>query len=156
MGYIYNLFLQFGIKSRTLILFLKGGVYLSGRDQIYEDVIAEIIERPFFGIGLKGDTRIIGSSYVHNFFIEIIGNFGIVIGVIISVAIVMLIIKSLMNKERLNYNIAITWISLGFVHLMVSSSYLSDIKFWIMLGLLVNIAKYNKGTQEINLNKRNL
>jgi hypothetical protein len=32
----------------------------------------------------------------------------------------------------------IIWISLGFVHLMVSSSYIVDMKFWIMVGLLAN------------------
>jgi hypothetical protein len=35
-------------------------------------------------------------------------------------------------------------LSLGFVHLMVSRSYLIDIKFWIFLGLIINLIKEKK------------
>lgn len=136
---IYNFLLRFGINSRSLILFTRENVYLSGRDRIYENVLSEILGNPILGIGIAGDTRIIGNSYVHNFFIEVVGNFGVVFGVILSIALIILIVKSLISKNYNRYNLTIIWVSLGFVHLMVSSSYLTDLKFWILLGLLINM-----------------
>jgi hypothetical protein len=144
----YNLLLSYGINSRTLRLFLSGGVYLSGRDRIYGSVIVEILQRPLLGIGIAGDRRFIGGGYAHNLFIEILGNFGIAFGLIISICLLILIIKSLFIKGKENYDLIIMWLSLGFVHLMVSSSYLIDIKFWIFIGLIMNLIKgkkvYNK------------
>lgn len=138
---IYNFLLRFGINSRSLILFTRENIYLSGRDRIYENVLSEILENSILGIGIAGDTRIIGNSYVHNFFIEVVGNFGVVLGSILSITVLLLIIKSLLTKDTLKYNLFIIWLSLGFVHLMVSSSYLTDLKFWIFLGLMINFNK---------------
>ena len=141
---LYNLLLSYGINSRTLRLFLREGVHLSGRDKIYESVIAEILQRPLLGIGIAGDRRIIDGSYTHNFFIEILGNFGIFVGFIINITMVFHIIRSLLTKDKEKYDFIIMWLSLGFVHLLVSSSYLTDIKFWIFLGVLMNFMKNRK------------
>ncbi len=81
LEYIYEFLLNFGIRSRSIQLFLRDDVYLSGRDKIYDSVIEEISNNPILGIGLAGDRRIIGGGYAHNIFIEILANFGIVIGV---------------------------------------------------------------------------
>lgn len=148
--FLYNHLLSYGINSRTLKLFLREGVYLSGRDRIYSSVIVEILQRPLLGIGIAGDRRIIGGSYAHNIFIEILGNFGIVIGIIISIVLVFLIIRSLLTKNKEKYDLVIMWLSLGFVHLMISGSYLTDIKFWILLGLIMNFMKNSNIIKPIN------
>lgn len=137
---LYDFLQGFGINSRTLRLLLRENIHLSGRDRIYEMVIEEIINNPLLGIGLAGDTRIIGNSYVHNFFIEVIGNFGIMLGSFLCIGIIIFAIKSLLTKDILKYNLIIIWLSLGFVHLLVSASYLTDLKFWILLGLLINFS----------------
>ena len=148
---LYNLLLSYGINSRTLRLFLREGVHLSGRDKIYESVIAEILQRPLLGIRIAGDRRIIDGSYTHNFFIEILGNFGIFVGFIISITMVFLIIRSLLTKDKEKYDFIIMWLSLGFVHLLVSSSYLTDIKFWIFLGVMMNLIKRRKHYKANNM-----
>lgn len=135
---LYHFFLKFGINSRTLNLFLLDRVYLSGRDKIYAKVIDEISQNPLIGIGIAGDRRIIGGSYVHNFFMEVVGNFGIILGSIFIIGILLLIINSIFTKNIFKYNMTIIWLSIGFVHLMVSSSYWVDIRFWIFLGVLIN------------------
>lgn len=139
-----EIFIKFDINSRTLYLLTQDEISLSGRDVIYETVMAEIVTKPILGIGLAGDTRIIGSGYVHNFFIEILGNYGMVLGLILNIIIIFLIVKALFIKDKKKYNMILIWLSIGFVHLMVSSSYLVDIKFWIFLGLLLKITFENK------------
>ncbi|NLY45108.1 MAG: O-antigen ligase family protein [Tissierella sp.] len=143
LEYIYDFLLSFGIKSRSIQLFLRDDVHLSGRDRLYEDVIEEIFNRPFLGIGLAGDRAITG-GYVHNIFIEILANFGIVLGVLNIIALLYIIIKSLFIKNIKKYNMIIIWLSIGFVHLFVSTSYLIEFKFWIFLGLLFNKLFNNK------------
>lgn len=145
LGYIYNFLLGHGIQSRNLRLFLEGGVRLSGRDSIYNSVFREILNNPFLGIGLAGDRLIVGGSYAHNIFIEILADFGVIIGSFIIVALLYIIIKSLIFKDVKTYNMVIIWLSIGFVSLFVSGSYLTDFKFWIMLGLLLGkLQKNNK------------
>ena len=140
----YNLLLNFGIRSRSILLFLRKDTYLSGRDTIYQKISEEISNNPFLGIGLGGDRRIIGGGYAHNFFLEVLANFGIFMGLILSFALILLILRLLLVKDKEKYNMLIIWLSLGFVHLMVSSSYLIDIKFWILMGFITNILRNGK------------
>lgn len=136
--YVYRFLLKRGINSRTIVLFLKDEVYLSGRDRIYEDVIKATLAKPLFGIGLAGDRVATYGYQSHNVFIEILANFGMVFGVFIVLAILYIVIKSLSCKETEKYNMITIWVSIGFVHLLVSSSYLIDFKFWIFIGLALS------------------
>jgi len=60
--YIYRYLQAFGIDSRSLLLLLENKTYLSGRDNLYEILLREIINKPVFGNGLGGDRRIIGGG----------------------------------------------------------------------------------------------
>lgn len=152
--YIYNFLFRYGIKSRTLRLFMSDITYSSGRDSIYTDILQEIYNNPLLGFGLAGDRRLLTgrNAYVHNIIIEILGNFGIIIGMIVNVFLILLLGKSLLQKGKRNYTMIIIWISIGFVHLMISSSYLIDFKFWILLGLLFKNINYNNIKRKQGLN----
>lgn len=141
---LYKLLSTLGINSRSILLFLSGEIHLSGRDRLYGLVIDAIINDPLSGIGVAGDRRIIGGSYAHNFFIEVLGNFGVIIGLVFSIAFLLLIIRSLATKDKSKYSMIAIWLCYGFVHLMVSSSYLEDIKFWIFAGILFSYNRSNK------------
>lgn len=147
LWYLYNFLLGFGINSRSLILFLREDIHLSGRESLYDNVNQEILNNPLLGIGIGGDRRVIG-GYVHNLFLEILANFGIIFGAFLMTTLILLIFKALLVKDKEKYNMIIIWLSLGFVHLMVSGSYLTDIKFWILIGLITNslIYKNNRST----------
>jgi hypothetical protein len=138
--FINNVLLKFGIRSRSVVLFLQGGVYLSGREALYINVIQYLANNPIFGIGIGGDRRLIG-SYPHNIILEILANYGLIIGVFISLVLLYFLLKAIFNFKS-NETI-IMWIALGFVPLLVSQSYLTEMKFWILLGLLFN-SRINK------------
>ncbi|MCM3539122.1 O-antigen ligase family protein [Priestia endophytica] len=133
----YNTLLSIGVNSRSIMLFLKGEVHLSGRDSIYDSAIIAIGDKPFIGNGFAGDRRINGGGYVHNIFLEILIDFGIIIGCLVIVGLLCLIIRALFQRDLVRYNMTITWISLGFIPLMISSSYITDMKFWILIGLII-------------------
>ncbi len=142
LSVLNNIFLSLGIQSRSIALFLEKGVYLSGRDRIYGLIANKIASSPFWGIGLAGDRIPLKGSYAHNFFIEVLGNFGLILGVFILLILLGLILRSVMTKDRIKHDLLIIWLSLGFVHLMVSSSYLIDLKFWIFAGLVISSVNF--------------
>ncbi len=141
--YLYGFIGKFGINSRTLRIFLSQGLYLSGRDTIYESIVSEILKHPLFGIGIGGDRNVLGGAYAHNILIEIIANYGIPLGIVVILFIFINILKALLRKDPFDYSIAIIWLSLGFVHFMVSGSYIVDIRFWTFLGVILNITRNN-------------
>lgn len=138
---LYIFLLKNGIESRTLHLFLSDELYLSGRDNIYSVLIKYIFEHPIMGFGIGGDRRILSGEavYAHNIIIELIGNFGLLLGLFLLFLLFITISYALLKFKNINKNIIIIWISLGFVHLFISSSYLIEMKFWIFIGLLINI-----------------
>ena len=139
---MYNQLSHYGFHSRTLYLFLNDrGVYLSGRSSIYQSIIAEILKNPILGIGLAGDRRITDGTYAHNIYIELISNFGFILGFILILLITFLVIKSLFIKDDIKYILLTMWFCLGFIPLLISGSYLTSINFAIFLGVVIHINK---------------
>lgn len=137
---IYEILANLGISSRTLYLFMQDNLHLSGRETLYDVIIRQIIENPIIGIGIAGDRTFIG-GYSHNIFIELLSGFGVIIGSIIIVTIVLICYKAIHNKNKLDSNISIIWFSLGFIPLLVSGTYLTSFKFWIFLGIAIRVIK---------------
>ena len=136
MEFVYNLYVKHGYYSRTLWLLTQPTVFMSGRDRIYQEAMTHIFgDRYLFGYGIGGDRIILGGMYVHNFYLEVLLNFGVLFGGLIALFVTLLLFTLLLTTDRERYNMYITWIALGFVPLMVSSSYLININFWILLGL---------------------
>lgn len=139
LTFLYNMLLEFNIRSRTLALFLRNEISLSGRDKLYETIIFEIKKHPFLGLGLAGDRRIIG-GYAHNIFLEIWAHFGLIIGSVILISLMIVIYKVLLNNKNLKIvHFMMIWFGMGFIPLLVSSSYITNIKFAIFIGLSINI-----------------
>lgn len=136
-----NILNNFGIYSRSITLFLKDEIHLSGRDKIYSNILYQIKARPICGIGLAGDRVYSGGSYSHNILLEIISGFGVIMGTCIIIVLVIIIIKSLFSKDIKKSNLMLIWFCIGVVPLMVSGSYLTDFQFWIYMGLSIRFIK---------------
>lgn len=140
-----------------MLLLSKDNEYnLSGRDTIYSDVLTQIKDNPIFGIGIAGDR--LYSTSAHNIFLEILSGFGIILGSFIILVMFITILKGLFIKDKLVANQILVWLSLGLIPLMVSSSYLIQFQFWILLGLTLgqlssrsseveNIVKHENGSK---------
>lgn len=139
LGLLNSMLLDFGIKSRTIDLFLRrGSIHLSGRDILFKSVWETLSENPFRGLGLAGDRVILNGSYVHNFFLELFAHYGVLLGGFAIITVIFFILKAFFISDNLKYSIFIFSFCIGFVHLMISSSYLIDYKFWMFLGFLFN------------------
>lgn len=154
---IENFFDYLGIKSRSLTLLFSNsqeGIHLSGRDKIYELSISRIKDNPLFGLGITEDRSY--GAYTHNVFLEILSGFGIVFGSIIIVLLLILMLIGLFKFNKQMANDVLVWISIGFVPLFVSNSYLISFQFWMLLGYLLRGVIYNENYIKIIENRRTI
>lgn len=132
-----NILLNHGIYSRSINLFLLDRVHLSGREEIYKVIIEQIKLHPVIGIGIAGDRLYLNGAYVHNFFLELISGFGIIIGPIVILYMGGAIMKHMLVSDNKTMKNLLKWLSIGFFPLFVSGSYLTDFSFWILLAFIV-------------------
>jgi hypothetical protein len=152
---------KYNFNGSILKYYLMGNVLdLSGRDNIYS-ICIDIIKRfPLLGCGLGGDRYWLGiygfkyGNYPHNFFLEILVQYGIIFGGIFLLYFLTRVIKCLSYKdmESSAYKLFnIMFFSYGFMGLMFSSSYLLNVSFFAMLPVMNKILKERK-TNEKNRN----
>lgn len=142
LEFVYNLLLRFGIRSRSIFIFLKKDIYLSGREDIYKVVYEAIIKNPLTGNGVAGDNYILNGGFPHNIILEIFSDFGLVFGLIILLTIFFKVVWLFVEKDNLTIKLGVIWMSLGFIHLFVSGTYMTDVKFWIFIGVLFNEKRF--------------
>ncbi|HOA19594.1 MAG TPA: O-antigen ligase family protein [Sedimentibacter sp.] len=134
----------FNIYSRTINFLLNDTFNLSEREKLYFGAFQLIREHPLIGIGIAGD-RLYFQGYVHNLFLELILNYGIILGFSFSIMLIYIFAKSIISVDKETSNFNLIFICLGVIPLMFSSSYLVNVWFWIYLGLILKtIFKFNK------------
>lgn len=99
LSFIAALFDNYGISSRTLWYILSGEISdPSGRDEIWKNSLEMIFERPVLGWGLGGEfyrladyegaIKVDNSFTPHNGVLQNMVNFGVFIGTIVSLLII--------------------------------------------------------------------
>ena len=125
-------------SSRTLawLFGMNSELDSSGRDIIYQKVLEKIAEKPFLGWGIANETQLIGVPYVHNIFLELLFDFGIIIG---SILIALLLVKGIgsLRNAPLNQLTSVVFIY-SICCLMFSLTYLRLGVFWLAFGLIMN------------------
>lgn len=152
---VNNILNYFGIYSRTMDMLSRGDINNStGRLEVYQLLIPHIMDNPIFGLGVAGEIRYIISS-PHLLFLELLLNYGLIVGLLISCFILIIISYSLI-KTRFRNDIIILFMCAGFIHLMLSSTYLETPIFWILLATCLKIVRmkrvvvYNYGEERKN------
>lgn len=144
--FLSDKFKHYGFSTRIFDFFLKGDIALStGRDNLQNSIIHSILKFPVFGDGLMGD-RVISGNYVHNLFLEIWCDFGVVIGTGVLFVLICIPVKAL-YKERSdswNFYFILMLVCLVFTKLMLSGSYITEPYLFLLLGLCVGTIRKNK------------
>lgn len=134
------------IQSRTISTILNQQFFNdSGRNEIRDVVLEGIKSNPITGVGLFGDRAIIHNTmlngvgtYSHNIILEMIVEFGVVLGSFILIYFFSIIIRVLLkSKNILSKNLVIIFMSSGFIKLFFSGSYLNEPYFFTLIGLCV-------------------
>lgn len=145
VGALMGLFMHLGMSIRVFERLLEGTfLYSQGRDIIGDTLWSAIMKNPVFGYGLASD-RVIAGSYAHNYAVELWVSFGLFIGSVILIATSYLIIRAwLVTKEKSSKIFLLALICIGFLKLFISSSFLQEGMFFMLLGVCVTLLRQNK------------
>jgi hypothetical protein len=134
------------ISSRTVNLLQTDKIEgLSGREVIYDKGILGT-KSLFTGNGMAGDRVILGGTYAHNLFLELLLEYGLILGSIFIIILMQYLVRSLFvkNKGVLYYFFFAIFFTTGFIKLQVSFSYLLEPTFFIMLALAILLTTNRK------------
>ena len=135
---------QIGVYSRSVNLILNGGFTESdGRDKIYEKALTLLGNNLITGVGIYGDRALIG-GYCHNILLEIMLDFGIIIGTIIISLFSFVVINALYISRNEIREIAMVLLFCGVFPNMLSGSYLQEPNFAIFMGYCMWILNHRK------------
>ena len=139
---------QLSSNSYILQNLLNNEIFSSdSRMVIYENSFREIKNMGLNLYGLFGDRVVMEkydllggpAIYVHNIFLELLLQFGIIIGSFISFILVIIVCKSLLKPlNRTDGLISAFFFSLIFLRLLVSGSYIIEGQFVLYLAVIVN------------------
>lgn len=158
VNFFSEIMAMFGMSDRVLADMSNiGEATSSGRDNIWGDALDLIIKNGAQGEGLYADRSFViingEGTYVHNFFLEVGVNFGLYIGLLVSLVVLFVFFydfRKLKGTEFLTLLIAI--FCFGFLPLMISGSYLASSMFWLLLGVSAKVMRtpraYYLGTEQ--------
>ena len=136
------------INSRTLMKLNDGDFLLdSGRSTIQQKLFDNF---SWLGHGIFSD-RILTGTYAHNLFIELIYQFGGMLGGLLSCAICIIILAALSKSSPIERAILCALLSTGFVKLMLSGSYLNqEPGFYVLIGYCINLLSGGKKHEKLD------
>ena len=89
-----------GLSTRVIDFVIQGETltYYSERDEIAQDVIKLIKEKPFLGWGVYGEWQFVGWS-AHNMYLELFCHYGVVIGGVIILWMLFINMKAYFSSK---------------------------------------------------------
>lgn len=146
LNYFLILFLQkFSFLPRSLLLLTnnnRGLFHYDDRALLQNKIFKEILINPFSGRGIFSDRYIlrnygIETQYTHNILLELLLNFGFLIGSLIILYLFFLIIHVYKTINASIKNVFLLFIFSSGLPLFFSGSYLTSSWFGILIGSLL-------------------
>ena len=129
----------------------------SGRDYLYANVMDYIKNNDLkWGNGLYSDRNITGfDSYVHNFELEILCDFGYIGGTIVLILFFIFIIRAFRKSWGTSLSVLLlVFFCSSVMHLQFSGSFLSTPIFYLFIGMCVSsIRESRKDKQKYSIAK---
>ena len=153
---IISLMDSFDIESRTLEKFLSGDITNdSERNTIWAIVGNGILSSFPFGNGIGADRILLEKKmryglYAHNFIFEICFNFGVILGGIIVICILVMLYKSLTHIEDEEwYRLIVPFFVPSVITLLTSGSIYQYWLFWLSVGFYFGYFGRKKNVRKI-------
>lgn len=159
----YSISESLGLSTRVFDKLLSGNFAVSdARTYLRERVRYYLLAYPVVGLGIYGDRAVSGGQYVHNLFLEIYGHFGFLMGTLITAAFIILFyrgIRGVFKSGNRNAQLIVLLLIGCCFKLLVSSSYLREPFFWLLLGYFVAVSREYRpavGTDRLSVGKSRL
>lgn len=139
-----------GIHMEGLSRAAQGELFsFATRNDIYNYSFRTILQNGSKISGLLSDRFYLRNAgrhtswiqYPHNIYLELFIDFGMILGAIISIIITTKVIKSILIGDESRRRLGIVICMLTMVRLFVSSSFLIEGNFYILLGFLFSVKK---------------
>lgn len=144
---------RIGFSGRTILMAQRNELADSnGRDEIYGQIWEGINNRPLLGNGIGGDRLIaVGKyyeegTYAHNFFLEVLAQFGYVAGSIAIFCSLSCIVRALFLSHGSARDFLIVLVGVC-VKLLMSGSYLNEPLLFLLLGCSVSVLNSAHGAR---------
>lgn len=139
MLWLYEYSHDMGLSVRIFDKFLNGEITeSSGRDVISEKLYSAIANNPV-GYGLYADRYLSGASYAHKMHLELWIQFGVILGTILCAFILIVPVRAFFKTKNDDIKgLLIALYCSGVLKLFLSSSYLREGLFFMLLGLSVS------------------
>lgn len=136
------LFEELGFSTRIFDYFLEGNLTIdNGRDKLADAVIQAIREKPLLGYGIMGDRLVLG-SYVHNFVLEVLCSFGLIGGSILLLLCLIVVLRGIFKAKTItDKRFLVVMVTMIFVKLLFSDSFIIEPYFFLVLGLSIGAAR---------------
>lgn len=146
MLFFYNIAISMGMNSRNIEMLLASNFFDSnGRSDIWASDIELIKNNPFFGSGIGADRVASDGIYSHNLFIELLVNYGVFGGTLISIAILTLGLLMLFGKIDLEWKrLFVPFYLVGFTILQTSQSIYTMREFGIAIMIFCSYMSYKR------------
>jgi O-antigen ligase len=154
LKYLINLGEKHGFSLRLLMNLENRTLFVdTSRHTLMNSSWNVLASHPLLGVGIYNDRIILSNMmdlpsseikgwYPHNIFLEILLQFGLVLGGILIIGFLWLIYCALVkNKNRYEKNLVIIFLAIGFLPLLFSESYIESNVFFLFLGLCLNVAR---------------
>mgnify|MGYP001093410136 CR=1 FL=1 len=132
---------RLGLSIRIFERLMGGEITESaGRDWIREQLMEAIQKRLLTGSGLYSDRILLGGGYSHNIVLELWIDFGIILGTLLLVAMILVLFRGYIkaaNKNEKGMILSLIFASL--LKLFLSGSYLNESVLYLALGLSVGV-----------------
>ena len=118
--------------------------YTSGRDEIYSVLLEYLRQRPFTGYGVYGEYTLGYAAGAHNAYLQIVFNFGCILGGALLLVYIIVFIKGLMcSKGKFSQNWIIVFGCIVFIRSIFGGSYFNYAVFFL-LGICLHSIRYNE------------
>lgn len=144
-SYFSEIFFNLGMSNRVFDLMLSNEFLLSaGRDDIRTTLLGAVGQGPFWGYGIFGDRYLLQGGYAHNFYLELIVDFGYLPGLLILIALFVLCFRAF-YKAQTSDELSLFFIFISvFMGLFFSGSFLTDYSLYMLVGYSMNIIRRNR------------
>ena len=136
--FLYNIMSRLNLNTRVLDFVLSANFAASeGREEIYEVLMNEIRKSPTTMHGIGGDHQFV-SNYAHNILVEWWIAFGVIIGSVLMLGLVSYLFKAYRKSPKDSQVFLLILITCGFENLFLSSTFLNQPLFFMMIGYATN------------------
>lgn len=151
-GDIEGFFYKSGISSRSMEMLSDDTFFEdAARNSIRTAIWRGVTENPL-GYGLYGDRYVCakyyqgGAEYSHNIVYEFIADFGIVLGSVLLIVIIISIVKIYRKQRTTDIGFVLLFlIPDGLLKLLFSNSFLMNPTFFIIIGILFSYRSIKAG-----------